>query len=305
MNIGIAASIGGLKPVAVVGLIKALEDRGLRDNIVAYSASSGGTPWCALAAAGGTGDQLWEDALSIDSKSVYEDWVYGSVLTSIWRSITRKKIGAGFTGLMAGNRFREWMYKHIERYTNNRFATFEDLPTPLYITAFDINEARGCLFGPYITASQVEVVKAVRGSSAIPGGFRHETFAIAPPPEPMHGFWDGGVVACLPIMPLLELADPKPDIILALDATGATSMGGRKWISIDKLGTLDFIESMVTALVDEANHLQLDYVKSSGIPLHVMDVSVSASMADPGGTIPAALEASYIDANKFLNEVFG
>jgi predicted acylesterase/phospholipase RssA len=294
VRIGIVASIGGLKPIALVGLLQAMLDKGLYQSIVGFSGSSGGSIWCALAAKGFFPSELKEMALSITSPDVYEDWEYRKLITAIIYSVLHKKLFPGFTGLIEGDKIRNWMYDKIGH------VTFEDLPIPCYITALDINEARGCLFGPGMTEVPVEVAKAVRASTAIPFGFCHETIKISKN-GPDIGFWDGGVVSCLPLAPMHDFI--KPDVIIALDAVGASNPQGRPWISINDLSIMDLLETMVQALVDQANSLAMRV--ASDIPIKVMPVTLGASMSNPGGTIGPAIDQSYKDAMVFLQKEFG
>ena len=295
MRLGIAGSIGGLKPVALVGLFKAMEDVGLYDEIVAFSAASGSAPWCALAAQGWSPSEMWDIAGSIRDKSVYEDPHMLGLVSAAIRSLRRRELLPGWTGIMRGDRLRDWLYDHLGT------VDFEDLPKPLYLTAFDINEARGCLFGPGMTAARVQVAKAVRASTAIPWGFRHEDIVISPG-ERAHGFWDGGVVSSLPIWPLIEFENV--DTAIVLDAAAVTEPAGREWISIDSMDVLDMAEAMLDGHVAAANEMEVRYAKEH-VRLIVLKVRVPALMSNPGGTIGRALFEGYLDAKELLSREFG
>lgn len=305
MSIGIVASIGGLKPGPYMcALMEHLDTTGVRGRVVGYSGSSGGSIWCAMAATGMSGEHMTNHLLSINSKSVYEDWVYGKLGTAIIRMFQKRKLLAGFTGLLAGNKLRQWLYNILGP------ITFEDCETPLYVTAFDINEARGCLFGPGLHPVPIQVVQAVRGSTAIPMGFRHEPIVVRPDSEKnkVHGYWDGGITACLPISPLTELAHwgvtEKPDYIIALDATGASEPAGREWRSIDDMSILEMLESAVRGLVDDHNSMQFALAKAHNIPVYTLQIRASASMADPGGTILPAYHQAKLDVEEFMNDLW-
>jgi predicted acylesterase/phospholipase RssA len=156
----------------------------------------------------------------------------------------------------------------------------------------------------------IEVVQAVRASTAIPFAYRHEPIQVRPDdqPYPVHGYWDGGVTACLPITPLTELAHygvtEKPDFIIAVDATGASDPAGQDWLSIDDMSVLDMAEAMVKGLVDDHNEMQFDVAKAYDIPVYPLKITKSASMSDPGGTIPPAYYQAKEDVQEFMLDLW-
>jgi predicted acylesterase/phospholipase RssA len=312
-KIAVTGSIGGLKPAAAyVVLVQELEARGYLDRVIAFAGSSGSAPWAALAAAGIPADMMEHALLSIDSKKVWEDWNRRRVYTAIARSVQKRDILPGFTGIMEGHKIREWMRALIGR------VTFEDLPKTLYVPAFDINRGVNTMFGPWMTYDPVEVACAVRASTAIPFAFRHETIAGAEK-DLECGYWDGGVGCTIPLLPLVRetthllrppIEEPfeweMPDLVIALDAAGV--MDGpqpKPWVSIDDLGTPELVERALDHVIDLANHLSVRLAQqiAGPVPVCALDVRNGAAMSDPAGTIPLAFETAKEDVPAFLEHI--
>jgi len=311
----ITGSIGGLKPAAAyVALVREFERRGLRRRVVAYAGSSGSAPWAALAARGLPAADMERALLGITSRAVWEDWNRRRVYTALFRSLWKRKFLPGFTGILEGGKIREWVRRHIGR------VTFEDLSTALYIPAWNINCGVTTMMGPQLTPEPVEVAQAVRASTAIPFGFRHETIvgAQAGVRRPC-GYWDGGVGCALPLLSLLhDNPHPRPadgsrdsvyaDVVIALDAADVTKPPQRQpWVSIDDLGAVELLERAVEYVVDVGNHWAMRWALSRAAEnraqLFVYSVRHGASMSDPGGTIPPAYDFACEDVPRFVDRV--
>jgi len=311
--IAVTGSIGGLGPAAAYAvLIRELDRRGLRNNVIAYAGSSGSAPWAAMAAFGMSGHDMMAALLSVNSKDVWEDWNRRRIYTALIRSGIRGGILPGFTGVIEGDKLREWLRDKIGT------VTFEDLPTTLYIPAFDINRGINTMFGPWMTFDPVEVAKAVRASTAIPFGFHHEV--IRGVEEGLEcGYWDGAVGCTIPLLPLVRetthLLEPPPDrpfewkmpdVVIALDAAGVTSAPEPKpWVSIDDMGVPEFVDRMLDHEIELANHLAIELARqvAQPVPICVFEVRDGASMSDPAGTIPQAMAAAEEDIPEFLDSI--
>ncbi len=271
-KVGLVLSGGGARGFIHIGLLRVLEEEGLRPDIV--TGTSMGAIIGALYAIGYTPDQLshlnttidWDKMLSngIDLREVVVDqkrWQGRFLL-----SLTKDALGFHLPrGLIEGQKL--WDLLHRLTYPVAREKDFDAYPSPFRAIAVDISRGRAQEF------SEGSLPKAIRASMAIPGVFTpvvyHDT-AI---------YIDGGVADNFPIEtakamgakvligsyagPPLENIDPtgnystkdiikqatlfagiqkaraelnQLDILFAPDLHGKSSMGFGKGLSIEEYG---------------------------------------------------------------------
>ncbi len=167
MKIGLVLSGGGARGFAHIGAIKALEEFGVKPNII--SGTSAGAAVGALYAAGYNIDEI-ESIFTENSFLKFNDFAWSR------------------SGLLSTNSNE----KTFRKYLHHR--TIESLEIPLYIAATDIMNACLTLF------SKGDIVTAILASSAIP-------FLFEPIQYQDKTYIDGGAINCFPIEPLLNQCD--------------------------------------------------------------------------------------------------
>jgi NTE family protein len=180
-RIGIVASGGGGGCVSMVGVARAFEEAGIRPAM--YSASSGGTIWGAMWAAGMSAQEMADFSLS---------WRAEDYLDVQWARIPRFALSAlkGFTGLMKG--------RAIEHLFNERLWNMPVGDTVFPITSIVYNMDLGCVeyFGTEETP-ELSIGELVRIAIALP-------LFIESVPVNGHLYVDGGTVELFPAQPVLE-----------------------------------------------------------------------------------------------------
>lgn len=160
-RIGLALSGGGAKGLAHLGIIKALEEHGLRPEII--SGVSAGAIVGALYADGHTPDEICEFFKETRFFS------YAKPNLSL----------RSFKGLMSQDRFEDMLTKEL------RSTTFEELGIPLVINATDITDGKNTFF------SSGTLVDKIVASSSVP-------IFLTPKEIDGHQYVDGGVFNNMP-----------------------------------------------------------------------------------------------------------
>ena len=160
-KIALALGGGAARGFAHVGVIAALEDAGIKVDMVL--GTSAGSLVGAIYASGKNAAQLQEIALKMEEAEI-TDWT----LPFFNRGILRG----------------EALSNYINRQVNNKLI--ESLPMPLGIVATDLKSGQGVLF------TQGDTGRAVRASSAVPSVF-------TPVKIGDREFVDGGLVAPVPV----------------------------------------------------------------------------------------------------------
>lgn len=201
MGIGIALAGGGIRGIAHVGVLKALEDNGI--EIEAIGGTSSGSIVAALYAMGYKPYYIYV----LFKKYAQEIINIGNVplINGIGNFVKCKKIG--ISGLNDGTSLEKICNELASRKNMKLIA---DIKIPLAIPAVDIAEAREYIFtncaprdnseDNYIT--EIEIGKAVRASCSFPAVFCPCEFKT-------HMFMDGGALDNIPILPLKEMCDKK------------------------------------------------------------------------------------------------
>jgi len=201
MGIGIALAGGGIRGIAHAGVLKALEDNGIK--IDAIGGTSSGSIVATLYAMGYSPYYIYV----VFKKYAQEIINIGNVplINGIGNFVKCKKIG--ISGLNDGTSLEKICNELASRKNMKLIA---DIKMPLAIPAVDIAEAKEYIFtncaprdnsnDNYIT--EIEIGKAVRASCSFPAVFCPCEFKT-------HMFMDGGALDNIPILPLKGMCDKK------------------------------------------------------------------------------------------------
>lgn len=201
MGIGIALAGGGIRGIAHVGVLKALEDNGIEIDVI--GGTSSGSIVAALYAMGYKPYYIYV----IFKKYAQEIINIGNVplINGIGNFMKSKKIG--ISGLNDGTSLEKICNELALR---KNIKVIGDIKMPLAIPAVDISEAKEYIFtncaprdnvdDNYIT--EIEIGKAIRASSSFPAVFCPCEFKT-------HMFMDGGALDNIPILPLKNMCDKK------------------------------------------------------------------------------------------------
>ncbi|WP_028951111.1 patatin-like phospholipase family protein [Sulfurihydrogenibium subterraneum] len=164
MKIGLVLSGGAVRGLAHVGVLKALEERGIKPDFV--SGVSAGSIIGVFYCSGYTPKEMEEIALKTN------------FTTMIKPSLSKK----AFFSL---DSIEDFLRKYIP------YKKLEELKTPLYVSATNLNTANIDFF------SEGDVVKIIKASCSIPVMFK-------PVKIRNHFYVDGGVMNNLPVEPLID-----------------------------------------------------------------------------------------------------
>jgi len=285
VKIGIVASVGGLKPVAVVGLAEAAEEAGVWADVAGFAAASGGAPWAALLAAGNDPSGVHDIALDVRLKD-YADPNWGMLPRVPWMSLVRRAPWATVAeqGLYKGKAMEAWLRRYLPE-------SFEELDLPLSVAVTIPNFRELVMF-----SAGSQLIACLRGTTAIP-------FVYTPPVIMYRGMEcrgvDGGVAAPLPVAAIKELV-PDVDIIFALVASNLGMADAAKQYVRSRdfhLGT--FLDALLDTLVYQNTKMGIE-LASRDVPLVMFPIRVGASMDDPERTIGPALGAALAQGREFF-----
>lgn len=201
MGIGIAFAGGGIRGIAHVGVLKALEENNIK--IEAVGGTSAGSIVAALYAMGYKPYYIYvlfkkyaQDIINIGNSSI---------VNGIGNFVKTKKIG--IAGLNDGT-LLEKMFNELA--TRKKMKAVADIKMPLVIPAVDIAEAKEYIFTNYAPRNnvndeyitEISIGKAIRASSSFPAYF-------CPCEYKKHIFMDGGVLDNTPILPLKRICKHK------------------------------------------------------------------------------------------------
>ena len=201
MKVGVSLAGGGIRGIAHVGVLKALEEKNIK--VAAIAGTSAGNIIATLYAMGYSPYYIYllfkryaRDIINIRSKPI---------INGITNFIRNNKIG--IAGLSDGNEF-EKMYDELAR--KKGFRLIGDIKMPLLVSAVDIGESKEYIFtncasrknikDNYIT--EIGIGRAVRASSSFPAIF-------CPCEYKNHIFMDGGVLNNLPTEELKKVYTGK------------------------------------------------------------------------------------------------
>ena len=162
-KIGLALGGGAARGFAHIGVIKALENQGIKPDLVV--GTSAGSVIAALYASGNSGTDLNRMALSLDEASI-TDWAL--------------PFSGKFGGMIKGDALQSTVNRLVK---NQRI---ENMPIPLGIVATDLQTGAGILF------QRGDTGQAVRASCSVPGVFQPSVING-------HEYVDGGLVSPVPV----------------------------------------------------------------------------------------------------------
>lgn len=251
MRFGLALSGGGIRGVAHIGVLKALEEEGLRPSWIA--GTSAGSIVAGLYAYGYSTQEMEDIAIDLQRRYIDLDYL-GMIFGFTQWMIGREPC---LDGLIKG--------KAIEKYLNNltKGINIKDIKMPLAIPAVDINKAKTVIFvnrlaekpsqeDKNIYIDDVQLYKAIRASIAIPVIFK---------PVILDGkrLVDGGVTTNLPIDILKKMGAKR---VIGVDL-GYNGQLRRDVDNIIEIGsqTLDIMAYQITVLKSQG----ADYIIRPGI----------------------------------------
>jgi NTE family protein len=205
-KLGLVLSGGGAKGIAHVGILKALEQEGIRPDFI--TGTSMGSIIGGLYAIGYSADQLdtivrsinWDLVLSnnilLNFISYEEKEYYNRYLLEFPIENWKLKLPSG---MIEGQTLNEVLNHYT--WTANKYRTFDEFPIPFRCVATDVSTGKPIVF------KEGSLSEAIRASMAIPTAFTavdlDSTLAV-----------DGGVVNNFPVE---ELFDMGADVVIGVD----------------------------------------------------------------------------------------
>ncbi len=247
MKIGLALGGGGVRGMAHIAVLEALDEVGLRPNIIA--GTSMGAIVGALYASGMDGRAIRE---LVQRHIILKD--------DKWRDLFEKKgdllkwvqafsIEFSRGGFISSQRFLNFLLNEIQK------TTFEDLKIPLLVIATDYWTAAEVIF------EKGDLLPAIQASMAVPGVF-------APVSIDERVLVDGGVANLVPYDHLLERAD----LTIAIDVGRIRTIGEERIPNAleSVLGTFDIMQT--AALTEKMRHRKPDiYVRMEIHDVRMLD----------------------------------
>jgi len=216
MKVGLALSGGGVRGAAHIGVLKSLQNAGIKIDYI--SGASAGSIVAALYAAGYTPKEIEQIFLEFDSDSaLYNkrkkliDRDVKGILGLMFGLFFRRPIKT--TGLIKGEKLRRMMCDLCDA---KGVYNFKDTKIPLAIPSVDINTADTIMFSTdCYTDSPSDVVNicdanlcdAVRASCAFPGIIKPHNYRD-------HRLADGGISDNVPVK---VLRDMGADFVIAVN----------------------------------------------------------------------------------------
>lgn len=241
MNIGLSLSGGGVKGIAHIGVLKAMEEENIKINYI--SGTSSGSIVASLYAIGYTADEIFEIFKDNGKKIKYFD--YKNILKLVLGILIKRKII--IDGLSEGKEIEKLMK---EKCKEKNIININNTRIPLLIPAVNINNGEVYFFSSKLVRSNfsdniqyvnnVNIYSAVRASSGYPGVF-------SPYKINNEKFMDGGVRENIPWKGLKEIG-----------AERIISVVFEKQIKEKrKLNIIDIIESALNIMSHELTNYEL------------------------------------------------
>ncbi|MBM3434753.1 MAG: alpha/beta hydrolase, partial [Bacteroidetes bacterium] len=207
-KLGLVLSGGGAKGIAHVGILKAMEQEGLRPDFI--TGTSMGSIIGGLYAIGYSADQLDTIIRSIDwdlilSNNIPLNFISYEEKEYYNRYLLEFPVERGKLKLPSGMIEGQMLNEVLNHYTwpANKYASFDDFPIPFRCVATDVSTGKQIVFkdGP--------LAEAIRASMAIPTAFTavdlDSTLAV-----------DGGVVNNFPVEELYKMG---ADVIIGVNVS--------------------------------------------------------------------------------------
>ena len=210
MRIGVALSGGGMRGIAHAGVLKALEDNGIKIDII--GGTSAGSMVASLYAVGYKPEEICECFKENSSRILGKERF--KLIKGIRNLVSKKMQGMGFkNGENIEKVFNELsMNKNIDKISN--------IKMPIVIPTVDIKDSKEYIFTNYIPQmglsndkeyiSEIGIGEAVRASSSFPAVFNPCTIE-------KHAFIDGGALDNVPVE---EVRKQGADIVIAVKFDG-------------------------------------------------------------------------------------
>ena len=192
MKIGIALSGGGIRGIAHAGVLKALEENGIKIDII--GGTSAGSMVASLYAMGYKPDEIYEKFKENSNKIVG-----GNIFPFMGglRRVINK--GKGLNGFRNGKNI-ELVFKKLAN--NKNVDKISSIKMPIVIPTVDIMDSKEYVFTNYIPKrdsiekqkyiTDITIGEAVRASSSFPAIFNLCTIRD-------HAFMDGGALNNIPV----------------------------------------------------------------------------------------------------------
>lgn len=206
MKVGFALAGGGLKGVAYIGVFKALEELGIKIDIL--SGTSSGSLAAVLYAMGYSCDEM-RDIILKSYKGIVKV-PKKPIITAAGTYITKKKLK--IEGLIPGERVENLVQNAAEQ---KGLKDIKDIKIPFAVATVDTVSTKECIFmsKDYNLKNEnidyiydISIGKAIRSSMAFPGIFTTSKFG-------KYNFIDGGTKDNLPVK---VLKDMGADITIGL-----------------------------------------------------------------------------------------
>lgn len=201
LKLGLALSGGGIRGVAHIGVLKALEENNIKIDIIGGT-SSGGLI-ASLYAMGYKPCYMYQLFKRYSKEMVYMD--SKPILSGVKSYLFNKEIN--ISGINDGSKL-ENLYNNLARKKNVYFM--KDIKMPIAIPSTDLTDSKECVFSNFIPIEKSEkkyitdipVGTAVRASSSFPAFF-------CPCEYKNHIFLDGGAVDNIPAREVKKLGADK------------------------------------------------------------------------------------------------
>ena len=211
MKVGIALAGGGLKGVAYIGALKALEELGIKIDYI--SGTSSGSMAASLYAMGCAPEEMKE--IIYESYKNLVKIPKKPIISSVGTYITKKQLT--LEGLISGERVENLIQNAAKE---RNYDNIKEIKMPLAITTVDTISTKECIFlsrdynlknNDIDYIYDISIGKAVRSSMAFPGIFTTSKFKN-------YNFIDGGTKDNLPIKVLKDMgADVTIGLSFKLD----------------------------------------------------------------------------------------
>ena len=200
-KLGLALAGGGIKAYSQIGVLRVLEDKKMRIDMIA--GTSMGSIIASLTAAGANADVLKSCMLELEKHFIDKQVFMRPNLRVL--PFARNKLN----GFIDADVFEKLMQEQLDKFNVTQIM---DLKMPIAITAVDLITGKLVLFtnvpaffkkqDEMIIVSDVTIAQAVRASSSVPIVFSTKKFGAMQ-------LVDGGVKMNLPVPPLLMMGANK------------------------------------------------------------------------------------------------
>ncbi|GAB6137208.1 patatin-like phospholipase family protein [Halanaerobaculum tunisiense] len=238
LEINLSLSGGGVKGIAQLGGLKAIEEAGI--EIVSVAGSSAGAIIAALYGAGYTCNNLKQVIFDQDLTYFKDD-------LSLVRLIRQ-------FGLYKGDAFLNWMK---EKLAAKGVRTFSDLDKEVKIIATDATYRKAKVFSQQ-TSPCLSVAKAVRMAMSIP-------IFYTPCSYQTNSYVDGGVMNNLPLQTFVSSQRPTLGLLLV-------DKESNQPVVIDNV--LDYLTNLVEMVMTVNEVRQIELTDAYVIPIQIVDINV-------------------------------